>query len=145
MSVLETTLIAIGAPLVIMLLCLPMLLVLKGWKLWQEIPREVYASQRQRLLGFKPADFWFTSLILSQIGRFLEWLGWHTTGEIAQNVSLILLASVLIYQLFWAIRILRSRAYIDVRLVRFARYALWGSAVYILAATASLIGNFTTK
>ena len=145
MSVWETTLIAIGAPLFIALMCFPIILVLKGWKSWRDIPREIYDSHRQQLLGFKPSDFWFASLILNQVGRFLAWLGWETSGEIAQDVSLILLAAVLVYQLFWTIRIIRFRAEIDARLVRFAHYALCGCTVYLLGVAASIAENLTPK
>jgi hypothetical protein len=145
MSVLNVTLLAIGAPLVILLMAVPMILLIKGWGAWRDVPREIYDSHRQRLLGLQPTSFWMAAALIGQGGRIFEWFEWQSTRQITDDVSLAIIAVVLVYELLWAVRIVRSRVGIDVRLVRFARYALWGSAVYLLAVAACLAGNLMPK
>lgn len=139
MNVLNVTLIAIVAPLMIVLVFgFPLILAVKGKEAWRNVPHEVYASHQQRLAGVRPIFIWITSALLSQIGRLFEWLNWQNAERIAERASLVVMVVVLVYHLVWATRIIRSRSNIDARLVRFARYALCGTAACLLAYAAGI-------
>ncbi len=140
---------AIGVPLVIALVALPLLsfikLEIKIWDVWRDIPREVYTSHRQQLFGLRPIRIWIASVVLSQISDVFKWLGWVRAGGIVAGASFAILILVLVYQLFWAARIIRSRAHLDIRLVRFAKYALCGYAACLLVLVAGLVENLAGK
>ncbi len=142
MSVWNVILIAIGSPLIIILITLlflfPLILDLKAWDAWKSLPREIYATHQQRLFGLRPICFWIASAVISQFREIFEWLKWDTAEQSAEEISLAIIVLVLTCHLFWAIRIVWSHAEIDNRLMRFARFALWGSALGLLATVASL-------
>lgn len=146
MNVLHVLLWAIGVPLAIAAATLPAVLLFRGWEAWRAVPPEVYASHRQRLLGITPIWFWIIFAFLSQvIPDILErWVG-HRAERIAENVTLAIVAPALIYHLFWAARIIRSRVPLDSRLVRFARYALWDSALCLAVIAAGISLNLIQK
>jgi len=135
MNVLEVTLLSIAAPLMIILFTVPLLLDVKGRQAWKNIPNEIYTSHRQQLLGIRPTYYWNAAALVSLVGEIFHWLKQENAQQIAQVVSFAIVAVILPYQLIWAVRILRSRAHLDARLVRFAHYAFWGS-------TAGLVGVF---
>lgn len=142
MTALYVTLLAIAVPL---LIAVPIILLVKAFNAWRDIPREIYASQQQRLFGLKASTYWVASVIFNQLARFLEWSGWKNSADIAQDASLALLSAVLVYHFFWAMRIVRFRVNLDARLVRFAYYALFGSAFYICALADSVVETVTAK
>jgi|GEM_PF-4709728 len=142
MNALSITLMAIGIPLTI---AVPLILLLKGWDAWRVVPREIYISQRQRLFGLSPASFWIVSVIFDQIARLFKWCGNETAVRISEDASLAVLVTVLVYHLFWTTRIIRFPLNFDTRLVRFARYAMWGSAVFLFATAAALVENLRLR
>lgn len=145
MSVLEVALIAIVAMVGVALMTLPVIFFIKAKDAWQNIPREVYAPHQQRLAGIRPIYFWIAYAMLNQIGKAFEWLGWPLAERIAEDISLVVFAVVVIYYLIWATRIVRSRADIDTRLTHFARYVIWASALSLLVVGFCLVENFAGK
>lgn len=140
MSVLNATMAAIAAMLVVALLALPYIIALKAWNAWHELPREVYTRHRQQVFNLPPIYLWIACAVLAQISRFFEWLHWLVPERIAEAASLAIIATVLIFHLVWAFHIVRSRLDLDARLRRFARYALWSSAMGILLVAVSIAG-----
>ena len=137
MSVLYVMLISIGAPVLIILCALlivvPLIMDTKARQAWKALPPGIYEAHRQRLFGLKPMIFWFAAAVIAESRDVFEWLKWNTTAQLAEYVSWVMIAVVLTYQFCWALRIVRSRLDLDIRLVRFARFALWGSCSGLLA------------
>ncbi len=149
MNVLYVTLISIGAPVLIILCALlfvfPVTLDTKARQAWNDIPREIYAAHRQRLLGLRASYFWYASAVVGVISDVFTWLKWNTAQHLAHQTSFAIMVVILAYQLIWAVRILRARALLDARLVRFARYALLGTGTLLLLMTIGLAADFTSK
>lgn len=126
MTISETTLFAIlmmvGAVLGI---ALPLLVYVRGTRLWEEIPRDVYKRFPQRIGRLRPLHVWFAIIAFSLLRDFLAWRHFSGSVPFLKALGGLLLILVLLWQMIWAVLVVRRRSELDARLVRFARFFLW--------------------
>lgn len=125
MTVSETILFAIltmvGA---VVAVAFPILAYVRGYRLWEAIPRDVYHRFPQRIGRLRPQHLWFAVVACSFLRDFLAWRHFSGGATVLKQLGDILIILVLLWQMVWAIRVLRRRLELDARLVRFAKFVL---------------------
>jgi hypothetical protein len=129
MSFLTITLIAVATILVVIVIWF---VELRVSEVWQSVPREIYARDPLRVLKVRPLYICIAYVILNFVRTGCMLLHWSVAYSVAAGASTIILMLFLVSCTVWAIRIVRQGASVDGRLRRFAKYALWGSAVGIM-------------
>lgn len=139
MTVLNVILVTLFAMLGIALMTIPLIVAMKGWEAWQALPKEVYAQERQQIIGLRPITMWVGLALLAGFADISEWLYWPLTHAATQSLGFGIIGVILSFHLIWAIRLLRRRSNIDPRLSLFARYTAGGSAIALLLLIAGTI------
>lgn len=135
MTISETTLFAILMVGVVVGVALPVLVYVRGTRLWEEIPRDVYKRFPQRIGRLRPGYVWFAIIAFSLLRDFLAWRHFSGSVPFLKALGGVLLILVLLWQTIWAALVVRRQSELDARLVRFARFVLWcGSFLLAVAA-----------
>jgi hypothetical protein len=145
MSVFQVILFAIVAMAGVAVMTLPLIVGARGWEAWQAIPREVYASTPQRVGRLRPIHLWITAGAIGCVGRIIEWAHQGTLNTLTESVSYLILGAVLAWHVFWAGNILRHQRELDVRLVRFAKYAVCAASIALLILLVGGFESYSTK
>lgn len=125
MTVSETILFAILTMVgVVVAGAFPVLVYVRGYRLWEEVPRDVYQRFPQRIGRLRPQHLWFAVVACRLLCDLLAWRHFSGSATVLKQLSGILIILVFLWQMVWAIRVLRQRLELDARLVRFAKFVL---------------------